>query len=85
MARKRGGGSSKNGRDSNPTNLGIKRYAGEKIKAGTIIVRQRGTKIHPGDNVRCGKDYTLFSVADGVVQFAEKRGRKIAWVEPIKA
>ncbi|MEL5721710.1 MAG: 50S ribosomal protein L27 [Treponemataceae bacterium] len=85
MARKKGGGTSKNGRDSNATNLGVKRFAGETIKAGTIIVRQRGTKIHPGANVRCGKDDTLFSVADGVVQFTEKRGRKIAWVEPIQA
>lgn len=80
MARKRGGSGSKNGRDPNPKYLGVKRFAGEKVSAGTIIVRQCGTKIYPGDNVRCGKDYTLFSVANGVLKFDEKRGRKYASV-----
>ena len=74
MAHKKGVGSSRNGRDSNPQYLGGKKYGGESVIAGNIIVRQRGTKFHPGHNVGRGKDYTLFSLADGVVAF-ERRGR----------
>ena len=71
MAHKKGVGSSKNGRDSNPNRLGVKRADGQKIKAGSIIVRQRGTKIHPGKNVKKGNDDTLFATADGVVKFSD--------------
>ncbi|MDR2102270.1 MAG: 50S ribosomal protein L27 [Treponema sp.] len=80
MARKRGGSGAKNGRDSNPQYLGVKASAGTTVKAGTIIVRQRGTKIHPGINVGCGGDYTLFALKDGVVSFSERRGRKLAGI-----
>ena len=80
MARKRGGSGAKNGRDSNPQYLGIKVSGGGIVKAGTIIVRQRGTKIHPGTNVGCGGDYTLFALADGKVSFVQHRGRKMATV-----
>ena len=69
MAHKKGGGSSRNGRDSKPKMLGVKRYAGEIVTAGTILVRQRGTRIHPGTNVGCGRDYTLFSLIDGQVKY----------------
>ena len=69
MAHKKGVGSSRNGRDSNPQYLGVKRYAGEKVHAGTILVRQRGTKFHPGTNVGKGKDDTLFAKVNGVVKF----------------
>ena len=74
MAHKKGQGSSRNGRDSNPQNLGVKRYGGQLVTGGTIIVRQRGTKFFPGVNVRRGKDDTLFATADGVVEFRD-RGR----------
>ncbi len=74
MAHKKGVGSSQNGRDSHAKRLGVKRYGGQPIKAGGIIIRQRGTKIHPGINVGRGSDDTLFAKADGVVQF-ERRGR----------
>ena len=80
MARKRGGSGAKNGRDSNPHYLGIKTSGGTAVKAGTIIARQRGTKIHPGANVGCGGDYTLFALADGTVSFTQRRGRKLASV-----
>ena len=69
MAHKKGVGSSKNGRDSKPCMLGVKRYGGEKVTAGSIIVRQRGTRIHPGDNVGRGNDDTLYAKIDGIVQF----------------
>lgn len=69
MAHKKGVGSSRNGRDSNPKMLGVKRYGGEAVRPGTIIVRQRGTKIHPGRNVGLGKDFTIFSLIDGTVKF----------------
>ena len=72
MAHKKGVGSSRNGRDSNPQYLGVKRYAGEKVLAGTIIVRQRGTKIHPGVNVGKGSDDTLFAKISGVIKFERK-------------
>jgi len=69
MAHKKGQGSTRNGRDSNPQYLGVKLYGGERAKTGSIIVRQRGTRIHPGTNVGCGRDYTLFATVDGVVKF----------------
>ena len=69
MAHKKAGGSSRNGRDSNPQNLGVKRFGGQNVSAGTILVRQRGTKIHPGKNVGIGRDDTLFALADGTVVF----------------
>ncbi len=74
MAHKKGQGSSRNGRDSNPQYLGIKRFGGEQVSAGSIIVRQRGTKFHPGNNVMKGGDDTLFAAIDGVVKFERKRG-----------
>jgi large subunit ribosomal protein L27 len=82
MARKRGGSGAKNGRDSNPQYLGIKVFGGGAVKAGTIIVRQHGTRIHPGANVGCGGDYTLFALKDGTVSFVQRRGRKMAAVIP---
>ncbi len=75
MAHKKGVGSSRNGRDSNPSFLGVKRYAGEHVNAGTIIVRQRGTKIHPGNNVGKGKDDTLYALITGFVKF-ERMGKR---------
>lgn len=72
MAHKKGVGSSRNGRDSNPQYLGIKKYGGEAVKAGNIIIRQCGTKWHPGSNVGKGTDYTLFALVDGVVRFEHK-------------
>jgi large subunit ribosomal protein L27 len=74
MAHKKAGGSSRNGRDSAGQRLGVKRYAGQKVLAGNILVRQKGTKIHPGNNVGLGKDYTLFAKMDGVVAF-ERLGK----------
>jgi large subunit ribosomal protein L27 len=82
MARKRGGSGAKNGRDSNPHYLGIKVFGGGEVKAGSIIVRQRGTQIHPGSNVGCGGDYTLFALKDGKVSYVQRRGRKLAAVVP---
>lgn len=79
MAHKKGQGSSRNGRDSNPSNLGVKRFGGQKVTGGTIIVRQRGTKFFPGDNVGRGSDDTLFAKADGVVEF-RNRGRRGTFV-----
>ena len=76
MAHKTGGGSSRNGRDSNSQRLGVKRYAGQFVLSGNILVRQRGTKIKPGINVLVGKDDTLFAVADGIVMFDVIHGRK---------
>ena len=72
MAQKKGGGSTRNGRDSKPKMLGVKAFGGELISAGSIIVRQRGTRFHPGNNVGVGKDHTLFATADGHVEFAIK-------------
>lgn len=83
MAHKKAGGSSRNGRDSHSQRLGVKRYGGELIPAGNIIVRQRGTEFHPGENVGMGKDHTLFALVDGRVQFAikgEKRRRTVSIV-----
>ncbi|MCD6188097.1 MAG: 50S ribosomal protein L27 [Desulfuromusa sp.] len=77
MAHKKAAGSTRNGRDSAGQRLGIKRYGGEEVSSGSILVRQRGTTFHPGNNVGCGKDYTLFATIDGVVKFETKRqGRK---------
>lgn len=80
MAHKKGVGSSRNGRDSNPNRLGVKRYAGEKVLAGNILVRQRGTRFHPGNNVGRGRDDTLFAKADGVVKFENLRRRRVVSV-----
>ena len=80
MAHKKAGGSSRNGRDSNPNRLGVKRFGGQPVNAGSIIVRQRGTRIHPGRNVGRGKDDTLFSLIDGVVTFERLKARKVASV-----
>lgn len=83
MAHKKAGGSSRNGRDSPGQRLGVKRFGGEAVLAGNIIVRQRGTKFHPGDNVGMGRDHTLFALTDGQVRFARKaRGRTFVSVEP---
>lgn len=77
MAHKKGASSSRNGRDSNAQYLGVKRYGGESVLAGNILVRQRGTKIHPGKNVKVGKDDTLFAVANGTVRYGVRRDRKV--------
>lgn len=76
MAHKKAGGSSRNGRDSESKRLGVKKFGGEKVVAGNIIIRQRGTQYHPGKGVGCGRDYTIFAVIDGVVQFSKKAGNK---------
>ena len=77
MAHKKAAGSSRNGRDSAGKRLGVKRFGGQEVTAGSILVRQRGTTFHPGNNVGCGKDYTLFALVDGVVKFETKaKGRK---------
>jgi len=75
MAHKTGQGSTRNGRDSNPKYRGVKRFGGQKVRAGTIIVRQCGTRFRPGRNVGCGRDFTLYALADGTVEFG--RGRKV--------
>jgi large subunit ribosomal protein L27 len=82
MAHKKGGGSTKNGRDSNSQRMGVKRYGGEYVIPGNIIIRQRGTKVHPGNHVGLGKDYTIFSLIEGQVKFETKRGRKYVSVYP---
>jgi large subunit ribosomal protein L27 len=83
MAHKKGGGSSKNGRDSNSQRLGVKKFGGEKVRAGNIIVRQHGTKFHPGVNVGMGGDYTLFATIDGFVKFEHMtRSKKRVSVYP---
>lgn len=84
MAHKKAGGSSRNGRDSESKRLGVKRFSGESVRAGNILVRQRGTHFHAGDNVGCGRDYTLFALTDGRVEFKVKgpRGRKYVSVVP---
>ena len=76
FAHKKGGGSTKNGRESQSKRLGVKAYAGERVSAGSIILRQRGTKVYPGENVGLGKDYTLFALCDGIVKFGSKDGKK---------
>jgi large subunit ribosomal protein L27 len=82
MSKTKGGGSTRNGRDSQSKRLGVKRFDGEAVTAGTIIVRQRGTRIHPGENVGRGGDDTLFATATGTVKFGERRGRKLVDVRP---
>lgn len=76
MAHKKGQGSSRNGRDSNAQRLGVKRFGGEQVLAGNILVRQRGTKFHPGENVKKGSDDTLFAIIDGIVKFETRRGER---------
>ncbi|HAW07950.1 MAG: 50S ribosomal protein L27 [Chloroherpetonaceae bacterium] len=80
MAHKKGGGSSKNGRDSNPQYRGVKKFGGESVQAGNIIIRQVGTKFHPGKNVGLGRDYTIFSLIDGKVEFSrvDKQRKKVS-------
>ena len=85
MAHKKGASSSRNGRDSNPQYLGVKRYGGQVVKAGEILIRQRGTKFHPGVNVGRGSDDTLFALSAGSVQFGTKRGRKTVNIVPVEA
>ncbi len=81
MSHKKGQGSSRNGRDSNAQRRGVKVYAGETVSAGSILVRQVGTRIHPGTGVGLGRDYTLFALRDGVVKYGRSRGRVVAQVE----
>ena len=83
MASKKGVSSTRNGRDSNPQYLGIKRFGGQEVNAGEILVRQRGTHFHPGENVGRGKDDTLFALAAGVVAFGRARGRRVVNVAPV--
>jgi large subunit ribosomal protein L27 len=83
MAHKKAGGSTRNGRDSESKRLGVKRYGGESVIAGNIIIRQRGTRFHPGRNVGCGKDHTLFAKSDGTVRFVERGTRKRKYVEVV--
>lgn len=87
MAHKKAGGSSRNGRDSHSQRLGVKRFGGELVSAGNIIVRQRGTQVHPGDNVGIGKDHTLFAKVDGHVKFLVKgeHNRKTVTIIPVAA
>ena len=85
MAHKKAGGSSRNGRDSNPKMLGMKVYGGEKIRAGGIIMRQRGTVLHPGVNVGIGKDHTLYALVDGVVKFTVKGERQHKYANVVAA
>ena len=82
MAHKKGAGSSKNGRDSNPKMLGVKRFGGQLVSAGEILVRQRGTKLHAGENVGMGRDHTLFALVEGNVAFGERRGKKLVTIVP---
>ena len=76
MAHKKGAGSTKNGRDSNAKRLGVKRFGGENVRAGNILIRQRGMKFKPGENVGCGNDFTLFALADGTVKFDYRDGKQ---------
>ena len=84
MAHKKAGGSTRNGRDSNPKYLGVKRYGGQVVNAGEIIIRQRGTKFHPGMHVGIGKDHTLFALTDGIVKFTKKKNDR-SFVSVIQA
>ncbi|MGB9682632.1 MAG: 50S ribosomal protein L27 [bacterium] len=83
MAHKKGAGSTTNGRDSNPKHLGVKRSDGQYVIAGNIIVRQRGSRFYPGQNVGMGKDFTLFALTDGVVSFRTKKDKKVVSVIPV--
>lgn len=80
MAHKKGQGSSRNGRDSNGQRRGVKVFAGQQVTAGSILVRQLGTRIHPGDNVGLGRDFTLFALCDGIVDYGTSKGKKVARV-----
>lgn len=84
MSKTKGGGSTRNGRDSNAQRLGVKAYDGHQITAGTILVRQRGTRFHPGKNVGKGGDDTLFALVDGSVKWGERKGRKVVDVNPVE-
>lgn len=83
MAHKKSGGASRNGRDSESKRLGVKRFDGQFVKAGEIIVRQRGTKFHPGFNVGLGRDYTIFAKINGIVKFETRHGKKVVSVYPV--
>jgi len=83
MAHKKGQGSTKNGRDSESKRLGVKKFGGQHVKAGNIIIRQRGTKFHPGENVGRGGDDTLFATADGLVTFKTRSGKKYVHIDPV--
>lgn len=83
MAHKKGAGSSRNGRDSNSQRLGVKRFSGQIVTAGSILVRQHGTRFHPGDNVGIGKDDTLFAKINGIVEFKVRNGKRLIQVAPI--
>ena len=85
MAHKKAGGSTRNGRDSESNRLGVKRYGGEAVKAGNILVRQRGTRFHAGENVGCGKDHTLFAKADGEVKFVIRGPKSRKYVQVVSA
>ncbi len=85
MAHKKAGGSTNNGRDSESKRLGVKRFGGQKVLAGNILIRQRGTRFHPGDNVGCGKDHTLFATAEGVVKFEVKGPKNRKFISVISA
>lgn len=85
MSKTKGGGSTRNGRDSNAQRLGVKVFGGSAVNAGTIIVRQRGTKFYPGRNVGIGGDDTLFALCDGSVKFGERKGRRVVDVVPVEA
>jgi large subunit ribosomal protein L27 len=84
MAHKKGAGSTRNGRDSNSQRLGVKRFGGEYVIPGNIIIRQKGTKVRPGNHVGLGKDYTIYSLIEGQVKFETKRGRKVVSVYPVE-
>jgi len=83
MAHKKAGGSTRNGRDSESKRLGVKRFGGESVVAGNILVRQRGTHFHPGTNVGCGKDHTLYAKADGTVNFVQRGARKRKFIDVV--
>ena len=85
MGRTKGGSGAKNGRDSNPKHLGVKKYSGEVVTAGSILVKQRGTRVHPGDNVKKGGDDTLFATADGKVVYGKHLDRNVVSIEPVAA
>ena len=85
MAHKKAGGSTRNGRDSESKRLGVKRFGGEMVQAGNIIVRQRGTRFHAGDNVRIGRDHTLFATADGTVEFVTRGPKNRRFVQVVSA
>ncbi len=85
MAHKKAGGSTRNGRDSESKRLGVKRFGGQVVKAGNIIIRQRGTRVHPGNNIGIGRDHTLFATADGVVRFLTRGPNNRKYVEIVTA